>query len=75
LTTPAEAHCYRIWNYPKPQRCFTALAPRILPRFVNQPVLPPERIAIPLPTLEWIECPPGDERMWGIAKLRALQLN
>jgi hypothetical protein len=62
LATPAEAHCYRIWHYPNPQRCFTALAP----------ALPPERERIALPTLEWIECPPGDERMWGIAKLRAL---
>ena len=24
-TCEAQAHCYRIWKYPKPQKCFTAL--------------------------------------------------
>jgi hypothetical protein len=29
-TDPAAAHCYRVWRYPTPQRCFTAYAPEAL---------------------------------------------
>jgi hypothetical protein len=74
LASPAEAarcHIYRVWHYPKPQRCFTAYAP--VPR--RHPVsreTPPERIEILLPALDWNVCPDGDERLQGIAKLRAL---
>jgi len=72
LATPADAHCYHIWHYPKPQKCFTALAPESI-RLRSTPV-PPKRITdLPLPALEWVECPPGEERMEGIAKLRALE--
>jgi hypothetical protein len=60
-----------VWHYPKPQRCFTAListkhALRMLETFH-------ERIDIPLPDLIWAECPSGDERMLGIARLRAME--
>jgi hypothetical protein len=47
------------------------LAPPVI-RQRTRTVLP-ERIEISLPTLEWIECPPADERLTGIAKLRALE--
>jgi len=83
LASPAEAHCYRVWHYPKPQRCFTALAPepirnrgqRVseLHQHVSALVsVAPERIEIPLPALNWDICPDGDERLQGIARLRAL---
>ena len=66
LATPADAcHIYRVWHYPKPQKCFTALA--------RQPKRLESRIEIPLPALDWIDCPPGDERMRGIALLRDLK--
>ena len=83
LATPAEAHCYRIWRYPKPQRCFTALAPEpirnrgqrvsVLHQHVSASAsLPPERIGT-LPSLDsFVPCPDGDERLRGIAFLRAL---
>jgi hypothetical protein len=29
-TSSAGAHCYRVWRYPTPQRCFTAYAPEAL---------------------------------------------
>jgi hypothetical protein len=64
-----------VWHYPKPQRCFTALAP--LPHrtrsFRKETGLLPERIEIPLPDLIWADCPSGDERLLGIARLRALE--
>jgi hypothetical protein len=76
ITAPANAHCYRIWHYLKPQRCYTALAPeqiRNRGRHVSALAsLPPERIDITLPPLDWVECPPAEERLVGIAKLRAL---
>ena len=83
LASPAEAHCYRVWHYPKPQRCFTALAPEpirnrgqrvsALHQHVSALVsVAPERIEIPLPALNWDICPDGDERLQGIARLRAL---
>ena len=77
MATPAAAHChiYSRWYYPHPQRCFTALAP--LPQKSVKPAsrIPEtsrERIEIPLPALDWDICPDGDERLMGIAKLRAL---
>jgi hypothetical protein len=74
IATPAAAKChiYSVWHYPKPQKCFTALAPRISSHFVNQPVTPPERIEIILPAVDFVPCPEGDERFQGIAKLHAL---
>src|SRR5579864_1761885 len=75
LATPADAHChiYRVWHYPKPQRCFTALAPLPVTKHASRPPETfHERIDIPLPELEWDVCPDGDDRLLGIAKLRAL---
>ena len=70
VVAPSEADaCHRFskWSYPWPQRCSVeSFRLRVLP-------LPPERIEIALPALEWVECPPGDERIVGIAKLRALE--
>jgi hypothetical protein len=73
LTSPADAcHIYRVWHYPKSQKCFTALAHgSALHQHLS--ALPPERIDIPLPALDWIDCPPGDERMRGIALMRDLR--
>lgn len=72
LAGPAEAHChvYSIWHYPKPQRCFTALA--YAKRASRVPETFHERIDIPMPGLEWTVCPDGDERLRAIAFLRAL---
>jgi hypothetical protein len=69
LATPAEAHCYRIWHYPKPQRCFTTLAPAKPASRIPETF----RERITLPALDWVECPPANERLRGIAFLRALR--
>lgn len=70
--SPVQAAChhYRIWRFPKPQRCFTALAyakpaSRHLETFH-------ERIDMPLPDLKFEPCPEGDEKLRGIALLREL---
>jgi hypothetical protein len=79
----AKCHLFSVWHYPKPQRCFTALAPEqirnrgrhvsALHQFPSASVqLPPERIEILLPAVEFVPCPDGDERFQGIAKLHAL---
>ena len=75
----SEAHCHlhRIWHYKFPQRCFVALAPK---RFASdaKPISHvPETshdqiIEAPIPPLDFDACPEGDDRMVGIAKLRAL---
>jgi hypothetical protein len=83
--SPAFAHChiYRVWHYPKPQRCFTALAPpRHIPEklarreagfaSVNESAPFRERIDIPVPDIDFSPCPEGDEKLLRIAKLRAL---
>ena len=84
-TARSEAHChiFRVWRYPKPQRCFTAMA--LLPKSnryaqrLNEakpasrpPETSREQIDIPVPSLEFDACPEGGERMVGIAKLHAL---
>jgi hypothetical protein len=82
LTTcqTSEAHCYSVWRYPYPQPCHSIRHP--LPK----PPLPPileasereqsgtgqEQITIPLPSLVFEPCQDGDERMQGIARLRAI---
>jgi hypothetical protein len=69
--TPAQARCFAIWHYKFPQHC-RAEAYAALPHR-NHRVVPPERKEdIPLPNLDWIACPQGDERLEGIAKLRLL---
>ena len=77
----ANCHIFRVWHYPKPQRCFTAYAPRPLPHvkhaaFEGQTqeriVTKPERIDIMMPSMDFVACPEGDERLQGIAKLHAL---
>ena len=76
VSSEASAHCFRVWHYPKPQRCFTALAP--LPRIHIRPNPPQlttpnqERIEIPLPALTFESAPDGDDYMHGIAHLRDL---
>ena len=76
-TARSEAHChiYRVWKYPKPQHCFTAMAKRF-----NADVKPASRIPetfheqiyVPVPSLDFEACPEGDDRLMGIARLRAL---
>ena len=84
----ARCHIYRVWHYKVPQRCFTALAPirkearfvhletfheQISPRVPSIDLAPSQPHAPPWPTLEGIDWGHvGDERMEGIAKLRAL---
>jgi hypothetical protein len=70
LATPAEAHCYSIWHYHRPQKCFTALAP--IPLQHRSRTVPKEQIDIPIPSLNFEACPEGDEKLRGIAFLRAL---
>jgi hypothetical protein len=35
-TSSAGAHCYRVWRYPTPQRCFTAYVPAALQRRADE---------------------------------------
>ena len=73
----AKCHLFSVWHYPKPQRCFTALASLHHALSDAKPAsrnheTSRERIDIPMPDLHWIDCPDGDERFQGIAKLHAL---
>ena len=81
LPSPAAAKChlFSVWHYPKPQRCFTALAPE--PRMtIHLRPLPPERIrdepkriGIPLPQLDDITWgTTGPDELRAIALLREL---
>jgi hypothetical protein len=71
--TPASAHCFHIWHYPKPQKCFTALAPQRVSMLPPERTVPKqERIEIALPSLEFVPCQEGDDYLQGIAKLRQL---
>ena len=73
-SSPVSAHChiFRVWHYPKPQKCFPALAP-IAPIWVLRTATPDsrvpetshERINIPLPSLDFEICPDGDDRFQG----------
>ena len=70
-------HIYSKWHYPYRQRCFTAYAPVKAPVIGIKPAsrVPEtshERIEIIIPPLEWVPCPLADDRLTGIAKLRAL---
>jgi hypothetical protein len=69
MIAPARAHChiFKIWHYRFPQHC-AVMKPRVLVHGTSH-----EQISIPLPSLDWIECQPGDERMLGIARLREMQ--
>jgi hypothetical protein len=79
LTTcqTSEARCYSRWYYPWKQRCQRVSAshqhvsalPPIRP---EQNVVEAEQITIPLPSLVFEPCQDGDERMQGIARLRAI---
>jgi hypothetical protein len=78
-TAKSEAHChiYHVWHYPKSQHCFVALArpPKLpKPHIAERSRLVPEEqiIDIAIPPLDWDSCPEGDEKLMGIAKLRAL---
>jgi hypothetical protein len=74
-----------VWHYHKPQRCFTALVEQVknnsqrVSMITHQnpasPTETQERIEIPIPTMDWKVCPDGDERLQGIARLRALGEN
>jgi hypothetical protein len=70
----AKCHLFAVWHYPKPQKCFTALAPRPISREIarREAGFVPERIEIILPAIDFVPCPDGDERFQGIAKLHAL---
>ncbi len=73
--TPASAHCFRVWHYPKPQRCFTALASsqHLRPLPPERIVPNQERIQIPLPQLDDITWgTEGPDELRAIALLRAL---
>jgi hypothetical protein len=79
----ANCHIFKVWHYPKPQRCFTALArpthvshetarreAGFLPTNIQS--ISHERIEIPIPDMLFEAAPEGDERFQGIAKLHAL---
>jgi hypothetical protein len=81
---PANGKCFKIWHYNKPQRCFTALAPRRQEAgffrkeaglvHEAQKANPPnhEQNEIPELPLSFEPAPDGDDYMRGIAQLRAL---
>ena len=77
-TARSEAHChiYHVWHYLKPQRCFTAMAPKRFDTDVKPASRIPEtfheQIYVPVPSLDFEACPEGDDRLMGIARLRAL---
>ena len=79
-TSPVQAAChhYKLWRFPFPQKCFTALAPlpkltlHLRPDPPERTVPKQERIEIALPPLEFVPCQEGDDYLQGIAKLRAL---
>ena len=79
----ANCHIFKVWHYPKPQRCFTAYAPaRHVSRETarreagfaptNIQSISQQRIEIPIPDMLFEAAPEGDERLQGIAKLHAL---
>ena len=83
----ANCHIFRIWHYNKPQRCFAyAYVPKIAfhvkrdagdADFGRKPAsrVPEtfqQRIDILIPSIDFVACPEGDERLQGIAKLHAL---
>lgn len=69
-SSPAVAcHKYSIWHYPFPQRCPVITVARPLSK---KPETFREQVKIPLPVIEFLPCPDADERLVGIAKLRAL---
>jgi hypothetical protein len=83
--TPAQAHCFRIWHYHTPQRCYAeriVYQARLRPPSVRTsiPVRPvtKEQSAITLPGLEALDWGYADyygvrvDRLRGIAELRAL---
>ena len=83
-TTKSESHCYSVWRFPYPQRCFTAQAPVHIRTYHDAPTgnagmsrerqikLPLPAMELPLPAMDFPICPEGDERLKGIAFLRAL---
>lgn len=72
-TSMTEAHCYKIWKFPKQQRCFTALVQgQKSTGKVEKSGTVREQIDIPVPLLDFAVCPEGDERMLGIARIRDL---
>jgi hypothetical protein len=76
----SEARCYSKWYYPWKQDCRSIrhirhsppLPPIIEASEREQTETVPEQIAIPLPSLVFEPCQDGDERMQGIARLRAI---
>ena len=79
LTTcqTSEARCYSRWYYPWKQNCggkSVLRVPTVLPPQTvrEQTETVEEQIAIPLPPLVFEPCQDGDERMQGIARLRAI---
>ncbi len=76
-TARSEAHCFSRWYYPWAQRCGGALPKLTKPMLLQatrleQTTPGAEQITIPLPALDFEACQAGDERLLGIAKLRAL---
>ncbi len=74
----AKCHLFSVWHYPKPQRCFTALAPEprmaihLRPNPATNQEQSEEQTEIPVILLPFEPAPDGDERLRGIALLRDL---
>ena len=84
--TPAKAHCYKVWHYHTPQMCsqgriaykpwrvsalprHVSALPRHTPTIIK--VIPEQKVITPsLDDIDWGRV--GDERLKGIAELRAL---
>jgi hypothetical protein len=78
-SAPASARCYSIWHYHTPQMCgqgriaykvwHVSALPRHAPTLIK--VIPEQKVTTPsLENIDWGRV--GDDRLKGIAQLRAL---
>jgi hypothetical protein len=71
--TPAEAcHRFRVWNYPQPQRCFTAYARAFAVAPPRVPIFPPRAPDLVLPDLIFVPIEDADEFLRARLLLRVL---
>ena len=72
LVAPVEAHCFKVWRFPFPQRCGVSH----MHRFVKATAVPVHSAVEPSPGSPLVSIPLPDadvDRAKGIAMLKALQ--